>query len=57
MTGEEFSNLIGGDEYIKFDEKGNKIWDFERVKNEREDLVNIIHEINNHTRVLARCTP
>lgn len=49
--------MIGGLDYIKYDENGNKTWDFERAKYEREDIVDIIHEINNHTRVLARCTP
>jgi|NOAtaT_5_FD_contig_21_773948_length_315_multi_2_in_0_out_0_1 hypothetical protein len=56
MTGDEFEKLIGGQDYIYF-ENGIKKWDYNRLKQDKPQIDDIIYEINANTRVLARCSP
>ena len=58
MSGDEFVEMIGGLDYIKVDfNTGERSWDYESAKQANNDIEENIHRINEHTRVLARCTP
>lgn len=57
MTGDEFVEMIGGLDFIKYDENGEKKWDFDCAKEANIDIVENVHRINEHTRVLSKCTP
>ena len=57
MTGDDFVEMIGGPDFVKIDENGEKKWDYDAVKEFNIDIVENVHRINEHTRVLARCTP
>jgi len=58
MSGDEFLEMIGGTDHIKVDYiTGEKTWDYESAKQANSDIVDNIHRINEHTRVMARCTP
>jgi hypothetical protein len=50
--------MIGGLDHVKFDEiTGERSWDFESAKQANFEIEENVHRINDHTRVLARCTP
>jgi len=58
MTGDDFVEMIGGPDHVKVDENtGERSWDFDAAKKARDDVELNVININQHTKVLAKCSP